>query len=386
MKRSLALLVTSILVLCIIGGCSNNGSSGSNTTTENSSSSGVVSEVNTPEGVSETFIKALVSSDYDTALDCLGLEEGKSFVTAEDIEFFLPRSSFSKALKISGLNCNYVSKIKNSSSDKVVCLVDIEEPIDNSNRVSETFTVNTVLNKGNQWVVDAKEFYYENYKFRTASNVKVTVNGKEVDDSLGVLGTITGLEKEYTLPYVGKKGIDVSIECDNYSFSKTLETSSNNEISKEDRVFKVLNDSEAKECADAIKETWNNLYKGFKGGKEASDFINYFYVDVSSDVVDTVWNGFKKMTKNNSGVGSDRDDNFNLTECIAVPEVLYVSDNEIYINFNYKLTWDYILANANQSMKRNSTLILSKESDGYKIYKLVDEKLFSENNNFIQEW
>lgn len=65
---------------------------------------------------------------------------------------------------------------------------------------------------------------------------------------------------------------------------------------------------------------------------------------------------------------------------------LWLTDNKILVNFDYELTWDYLLVDWNQSTKRQSEIILVKEDGKYKIDTLLDNGLFTENNSFTKEW
>lgn len=355
-----------------------------------SSSSEIKENENTPRTISESFINSLIKKDYETALSCLNLDKSKSFVTSEDIEFYLPRSSFADIMDWTS-DGNIIIKTESVSESEVLCTASFNNDTSSVSIIKPVY-IKTVLNNNNNWTVDASEFYNKNYKFYTAGgDVKVSVNGKEVSNDFCTntsAGNNTGLAYEYTLPYVGEKDIKVELSCDSYTYESVLATSSDNTVSENDMVFKPANVDEINSCIINIKHIWNSLCDNYKSSKRSSCVMDYLASDADSDICNQIWDGFELLHKSNSGVSSDRDDNFKLTMC-KIPNnngVYWLTDNKMMVNFDYELTWDYILADAHETMRRKSNIVLEKENGEYKIYKLIDSGLFTENNNFINEW
>lgn len=387
-KRITALALLALTLVSSFTAC--NGGEKSNPQVQGSQVSEAVNN-STPEGVAETFVKALIEKDFKTALSCFGFNDNESFVTEDDIEFYLPRSSFADVSQVNLEEYKLFVEKSNTTKDTALCDV-VAEKGDGKNITLKNITVSTSLNKENNWVVNAREFYNTNYTFCTAGgDTEVTVNGKKLSDELctnHTAGSVTGLAKEYTLPYVGKKDIEVSLSCDNYTYTATLSTSSDNSVGEQDRVFKTASSEEISKCVNSVKDIWNGVCKDYKSGKKSSDLITYLSSDADSDICSQIYDGMEQLHKNNSGVESDRDDNFKLTQCKAPEDsgVFWLTDDKIMVNFDYELTWDYVLSGFNESMKRKSNIVLEKENGEYKIYKLIDNKLFTENNRFISEW
>lgn len=385
MKRILSILLSAIFVISLFTGCG-----ATETSSDASGNQSDAIKLNKPESVAETFIKSLVSADYDTALSCLNIDEECSFLTANDIEFAVPRSSFADVVNVNMNDFTFSTGLKGSYSDAASCVVSAVDNNDSNN--TRMFSVPMVLDDNNKWAVDNNEFYYENYSFCTAGgNVNITVNGKKVSDKFCVNNSAgaTGLAKEYTLPYVGKKEIEVVVSADgNYVYTQSLATSANNEIGDDDKVFKALDETEETECLDFIKNTWNDINSLYESGKhKATDVLDYLSVNADSDIANQIWDGLELLHKPNS-IEKDRDDNFNLKLCkkSSGTDMLWLTDNKILVNFDYELTWDYLLADWNQSTKRQSEIILAKEDGKYKIDTLLDNGLFTENNSFTKEW
>ncbi len=393
-RNAAGILSAAVLVASAFGGCNAPQAQGQSGQEQSGAqaNSDVNVDANSSEAVSAAFIEALISSDFDTALSCLGLEEGESFLTAEDIEFSFPRSSFSD---IQGLNLDeyqlQVQENESTNPEIGICVVDIIEKASDEGNAEESVTVYTKLSDDNKWIVDAEDFYYTNYTFRTSGgDVDVFVNGMEVSDELCTNNAAggTGLGREFTLPYVGKKEIDVEITCDNYEYTTTLVTSSNNEVTGEDRVYYTISSEDQSKCAEFVKSAWNGLCEKYESGGKATDAMSYLASSADSDICNQIWDGLESCHKNGTAVESDRDDNFNFTQCkpTSGAEEFWMTDDKVIFYFDYELTWEYMLINDIRSMKRQSNIILEKEGDNFKIYQLTDSDLFAMNSNFTSEW
>lgn len=394
MKKCISLLLIAVMCSFVIVGCGNKGTepsgvdavSGTSKAAESPNSSGSSSS----EDVAVEFVNSLMSADYKTALDCLGLEEGKSFLVEDDIGFYLPRSSYacvSDLKTTEGIKVVASDSKKSSNSSATVTVTFVN---DEGNAVNSV-PVKTALNDENKWVVEADEFYNTNYSFRTAGgNVNLTVNGIKVSEDLcsNASAGDTGLSKEYTLPYVGKKTIDVKLSCDNYTYDTSLSTSSNNEVGGDDKAFYILKGDEQTEVFNAVKDIWNDLCTDYKKGNKPTDELNYIASDADPDICTQIWDGFKKMHMRSSSGTQLKNDNFKLTQVKSRSDgdTFWVTDDKIVVNFDYELTWKYLLAHSIDSTKRHSSILLSKEEDDFKIYTLTDTGLFTENNNFTHEW
>lgn len=395
-RNAVSILSAAVLASSSFVGCGSQPQVQEQSSASADSSSSASVDENTPERISAVFVESLISADFDKALACLGLEEGKSFVTAEDIEFSFPRSTFSD---LQDFNLEeyqvQVQEDENANPESGTCVVDIikNDSDDESGQstAEASVTVYSKLSDDNKWIVDAEEFYYTNYTFRTAGgDVDVLVNGIEVTDELctnNAAGS-TGLGREFTLPYVGKKEIEVDLSCDNYEYSTTLVTSSNNEVTEEDKAYYGLSTEEQTKCADFVKSTWNDICESYENNGKSTDVLNYLSSDADSDICNQIWDGLKTCHKNGTAVESDRDDNFKLTQCKSSSgaDELWMTDDKVLFNFDYELTWEYMLINDMRSMKRQSNIILEKEGDNFKIYQLTDSDLFAMNSQFTNQW
>ena len=201
------------------------------------------------------FVEALASGDYNKALSYLNVDVTKSFLVSSDIEFALPRSSFADVVNVNATDFTFTTEIDKLLSDSAICIVSVHDNHNADN--TRMFSVSVVLNDENKWIVDSSDFYYTNYSFRTAGgNTTVIVNDKPLSGEFctSTLAGTTGLAKDYTLPYVGKNEIEVTIISDNYMYTKMLATASDNEIGKDDEFFKAVSEEEDMECLNFIKD------------------------------------------------------------------------------------------------------------------------------------
>ncbi len=53
------------------------------------------------------------------------------------------------------------------------------------------------------------------------------------------------------------------------------------------------------------------------------------------------------------------------------------------VNIAYELSWDY---HGSKNMRRLSHIILAREGEAWKIYRVTDSGLFSSLNYFTSEW
>ena len=351
--------------------------SGFDFTLPGSESSDSVSAGSPAQIVAEEFIKSLAAKDYDKALSCFGLNDKESFVVAKDIEFYLPRSSFSEALNINGAT-SFVSKENISSSAEKTFTVSATDAMGSVFK----FEVKTKLNDNNEWVVDVPEFYNTNFSFRTAGgNVKVFVNDKELSKELCTASNAgtSGLSRVYKLPYVGKKDISVKLVCDNYEFTESLTTENNNPDNSENipTVYKKLDEDEQKKVLDVVKTLYNKLVTAHQDKKDALDMLDYIAKDGDSDICKQIWDNLDRAGKKD----------IKMTLCNPWPDedIFYVTENKIVVNFACTISWiGYTGSTVSENML--NSIILSKDGSDYKIYSVPNTDLFSYFNQFKKDW
>lgn len=351
------------------------GLSGCNTTKEEK---GIEIKTDTPENVSESFVEALISSDFNSAVTCAGLNYKDYFVSANSIKEGLQKSKFADISKVSLSDYSLSSEKIKEDEKGYICEV---KAISNKDNADVKAVKVNVVPAGKQWVVNADDFYNTNFTFQTAGNVKVSVDGKEVPFELCSNMAVGDSEKEYfyTLPYVSKGSVKVEISCDNYTYSQVLETSSNNK--DKERVIKTLSVDEQSVSSKYVMSAWNDLYNDFIKNKNniSDDCISKHLLFENKAVLESRLEAdFNKLVSNGS--------NFEFKNCKPSngKEYEWVSDTEIVCYFDYELTWD--VDKDSNSMNKQSSIVLSKTKNGYKISEILDDSMFSNCNKLTNEW
>lgn len=339
--------------------------------------------------VTSSFIEALACGDFEKALMLTEAYSEDGFVTADDIEWYLPRSSFAKVQNL-GFE-TFKSKSEGEETEgTAVYKITLYDAADTGSSPSEkTFTVNAKLNDENVWVVCEPEFYCVNFLFRTSGgNTSVYIDGKAVseelcsDDEAGQ----SQLCKEYTIPYIGKNDVEIRIKSENFDYTQKVTPNSNNSISSSVSVFKPVDEPE--KCFSFIKDSWNEMCSKYLIGEPASCVQDYIARNASYDLCNTVWDGFEEIHVGASSQGGYKNENYNLTVCKGSTDgdLYWLSDSQIICHFDYELTWYYTFGKSNQSTHQKSSVILSYENGIYKFYEFLDKGLFFEANHYSNEW
>ena len=348
-----------------------------------------VSENMSAKQVSVAFVKALATGDFEKAAAFTEAYGDDSFFFAEDIEWYLPRSSLSGILNLGfeTFKTKASGEEHEGSAEYIVTLFDASES--SGTPAEKTFEIKTVLNDDNLWVVSVPEFYCTNFTFRTAGgNTVVSIDGKEVPKDL-CSNKKSGpykLCKDYTIPFIGKNNVEVTLKNDNYIYSRAVTPNSNNDISSSVYIFKPVDDPE--KCFSYVKDSWNALCAKYLVGEIASCVQDYIAKDASYDLCNIVWDCFEAIHIGESSKCGINNENYKLTTCKASNKgnVYWLSDTHVMCYFDYELTWYYNLGKSNQSTHQNSSVILSMENGVYKFYAFPDTGLFMEANNYSNEW
>ena len=339
--------------------------------------------------VAALFVESLATRDFEKAISLTEATGENSFVFGEDIEWYLPRSSFSGIQKL-GFSL-FKSKVEFEENNGVAeCVVTLYDASESSESPAEkSFTVKCVLNDDNYWVVSVPEFYCSDFQFRAAGgDTSVYIDGKAVsndlcfDDSSGP----QELCKDYIIPFIGKNDVQIELRNENYTYTQTVTPNSNNNITSSVSVLKPVEEPE--KCFSYIKDTWNALCAKYLVGEIASCVQDYISDDASYDLCNIVWDGFEAIHIGDSSQGGIKNENYNLTVCKASNKggTYWLTDKHVMCYFDYELTWYYNLGKSNQSTHQNSSVVLCMENGVYKFYAFPDTGLFMEANNYSNEW
>lgn len=384
--RIISILVLVSIICLVFTGCKNN---------EEGKPVAITNAQQSASDASVAFVEALATGDFETAVMLTEAYSEDGFMFANDIEWYLPRSSFAGIQKLgfetfkSKAEGNEIQDTSRKEGSATYTVTLYDAAADTENPAEKSFVIETLLNDDNMWVVSVPEFYCENFLFRTAGgDTSVYIDGKEVSESLCSNDEAgpTELCKEYTIPYIGKNDVEVRIICENYDYTKTITPNSNNSVSNSVSILKPVDEPE--KCFSYVKDTWNAMCAKYLIGEKASCVQDYIADDASYDLCNTVWDGFEEIHVGDSSQGGFKNENYNLSVCKASSKgnVYWLSDTHIMCYFDYELTWYYTFGKSNQSTHQNSSVVLSVENGVYKFYDFPDTGLFFEANNYSNEW
>ena len=409
MKKAIALLLAALLLTALFAGCIIR-SEGNNTTPSVADSPALTTQTAIPtecqkepesitsqelcptptllpnpdaparmtkeEELAVSFVDALLHVDYATALSMLSSSVyPDALVFEEDIQWALPRTDFRVLENIDRESVQYTTFL-DSNGAVTVKLTDAQGG-------NETVTVRTEIPKdgdGTPRVNGGGDFYRSKYSFRTPSNVQVEINGLPVDKSHIVkknTGTIS-MYTDWTVPVIGVKDKEFRIYCDNFDTTKAITPKSFSDPQKDEdcRIFPMYEDED---ILLAVKNLWNTMYAvASSNDAKASDLYPYIATDADPDVAQNILDGYRSLD-------AEADQNLKMTQAVFRTDgVSFWADNHhLVVNFGYELTWDY---HGGKSMKRLSSIILAKENDGWRVYRVTDSELFTWLNYFTNQW
>lgn len=337
---------------------------------------GIPARLTQEEELAISFVGALLREDYTAALGMLSSSVYPDApVFAEDLEWALPRTDFRVLAYIDPETVQYSTKAERSGAVTVT--------LTDAGGGKETVTVRTEIPKdgdGTARVNGSGDFYRSNYTFRTPSGVSVEIGGIPVDKSHIAkknTGTIS-MYTDWSVPVIGVKDKVFRIYCDNYDVTKTVTPKSWSDPQKDEdcRVFPMYEDED---ILLTVKNLWNGMYAAAVAkDAKASDLYPYIAADADPDVAQNILDGYRSLDE-------DANKSLKMTQTVFRTDGVsfWADDHHLVVNFGYELTWD---SYGSKSMKRLSSIILAKEDDGWKVYRVTDSELFTWLNSFTNQW
>lgn len=379
MKKLLAVFLA-ILTLCLsFAGCGKNNGSESD-----GGKTAQVQVQKAPDSVAEAFIDSLLTSNYTATLQYIGLGDAE-FVTGEDIEWYLSRSSYSD---ITVMNFEYKLKSEVVSKQTETALVNVTVVNKEDEDLSKSIQVSCLLNNDNKWEVDAREFYNTDYHFTTSGgNTTVYINDVPVSDNYLVSDNAGkySVYKEYSIPYIGRNDVTIRVTSDRFDYSETVTPVSNNSSNFE-KITATASDNSAE--LEAVKNLFNRAVEIYESGANQSAYQEIIASDADLLLCETIANGIDSMADDYELGSGDKYTDITMTQCLDNPdaETYYLTDDLVLVNFRYELSFYYRLGSSTQNMHRISHIVLKYENGEYKIHSLPEPKLFTYRNHYTMEW
>lgn len=209
MKKSWKVLLTVIVILAAVGivGCSS--PKKPPTASEAPPEIQETAAERSIKKLTKDFLTKIMAGNLSDLADNI-LIPSDSFVTEEDLTWYIPRSQVSDFL-----DCKVKYEItKIESSDK-------EEEKNISKHVTikvgdREYVLNVILNENNEWKFNFPDMFLQNWRFVVGDDVSVLINNIAVNDSY-IEGAYTGNDAVndhcviYNIPYVVKKEVKLTL-------------------------------------------------------------------------------------------------------------------------------------------------------------------------------
>lgn len=328
------------------------------------------------EQLAVSFVEAMLREDYASVLEMLSSSVYPDApVFEDDIQWALPRTDFKVLKGLDPETVQYTTVLDHGGNVAVT--------VSDASGATETVTVRTEIPKdgdGSPKVNGSGDFYRTRYGFRTPSNVQVEINGVAVDKAY-ITKKNSGSISMYTdwmIPVIGIKDKTVRLSCDCFDASLSFTPKSWSDP-QNDGDCRHMPAYEDEDILQTVKTLWNDMYAVATASEaKASDLYPFIASDADPDTAQIILDAYRQL-------GDKEDKDIKMTQAAFRTDgtTFWANDHCLVVNLAYELTWDYYGA---KDMKRKSHIILAKEGDAWKVYRVTDAELFSYKNYFTSEW
>lgn len=401
MKKVICMLLVVLIVASLFVGCSKGDNKEGTNANKPSESQGQATTVNTDdsedvnkptdpvvtdsqeskparqtkeEQIAVEFLKALMVKDYKSAIEkmtCSLTED--SYVFEDDIKFAVPRSEYKDLEYFDPNTAEYTTRMEYGGTVYVT--------IKDANGESQEFKVYTEIAKespdGTPTVNGSGKFYYESYMFRAPGGSSVEIDSKEVPDSL-ITNKNAGklaIYSDYTIPYIGTKDKSVRIYSDLFDTVQEVTPKAHNSTDNDETCRlqpEYRDETILVDCAELL----NNIFETVEADDaKVSDLYPYFASDIDLNVIQTVFDNIKKE--------GEKDLHVNSVIFRPKNKSFWSTKDSIVLNFGYELQWT---GWGTERMTRYSYIVLKQEEGTWKVYKVLDNELFTWFNEFTHDY
>ena len=328
---------------------------------------------NSPSAITKKYVNNLVNKKYEDNFELIKLENN-SYVVLNDYIAYVENNETYK--DIEGNKEFTIKEITSTSTESTYEITFKKEEQD------KNFSINLVKDEDKWKIKDGNNV--TNWSFEIPIGTKVLIDGREVEQenittnldknkehSLCVIPEIAKVEKEITLEHnLGRSVIKVTPKDETDLFLAP-------EITNTELLYNAYN---------YIKDTWNSMYNDYVN-KVSLETVTSKYFDSSvktEDIKQIYTAAFDKITDATSTYPYH---DMKVTEVVPSKKTqsTVYSEDIILVNFGYKLEYSYIW-DIDYDMKRYSSIILKKDGESFKIYKITDIGLFNYQNMFTNDY
>ncbi len=328
-----------------------------------------------PKGVVEKYVNNLIVKGYGENFALVSIPENHFVETTDYVEFAQKKSDYQ------GLDGFKVKTIQELSLEETKGMYTVI--LTNESEMIKNISVN--VENVNGWKVVEDNLFIKDWSIIVPKGTKVTIGGKEVPESLLVDDATSKNTVKYNIPAITstKKTIVLNNPLQTMTVEETPLSANSGK-----KYEMILNNQELVDKAYAyIKDTWNQMYTSYVGKENVSDVASkYFDSSVDINNVDVYYN--QSLGK----IGDKSEKDFKILEVIAREEKpnYVLTDELIQLNFGYKLSWIYAPTYSSKEnpkeMTRYSKIVLKYDGSSFKIYDVLDSKLFSYANYFTNDY
>jgi hypothetical protein len=314
-----------------------------------------VNNLSKAETASYEFIQYVQKEDYKSALDCLGMDT--TFVTTDDLAWYLPRSNFSEIIG-TDYELEDVQSIKDNLTNNSVFKIG-----------NEQVEINSYLNDDNKWVIKLDDFVIEDWVVKAPLNTVISINDVVVDRSY--IDSSDERNDTYIIPDICNREIPLVVTSSVYGDSKSLVTPTSEEY---DCGFEFstdfINDINAQ-----VKDLLNQINADYEAAEVKEDLDTSVYVSSQAD--ENLAEELKGYLDKEYNSHSMQPSNIHFTQVLVTdkedlsPCLLY-TDSLIGVNLRVEKAWDYAGGGNIDYVTRGYTwLVVEQTDDGLKLYKLA---------------
>lgn len=274
------------------------------------------------------FIEALMVEDYEAAMERMMFGKDGTFVDADGVAWYLPRTDLRDIVGMDGKVIDIVEG-EGTSSKK------IEVTVATDDGAEQTVELLCSLNDNNDYKINVLEMYIEDWKVRVPGNSVLYIDGKEV--SKDYFDKKDNLYDVYNIPALIKKDTEIKIVLDGFGeYTETVMVADNAEV---ENVKFWIDGEEAQDILNGFKDVFNKLVASYGEGKSVSDVLHFFSDSMDTATIDKIYN-------DNIGNGlyqGGKNSNIVMTAIKPNPDenlgIFPRSDKVVVINFGYILNW-----------------------------------------------
>ena len=317
------------------------------------------------------FVTALHQKDYDTVLSLLSSSVySDAPVFAEDIEWALPRTVFRVLKDLDAQTAEY-STVPDHSGNVLVTVRD-------TSGMEESVTVRTEIptdGDGSPRVNGSGDFYRTKFSFRTPGNVQIEIGGIAIDKKYvkqKYSGSIS-MYTDWSIPYIGIKDKEIRIYSDCYDATLSFTPKAWSDP-QQDGDVRFMPRYQEDDVLQTVRSIWQDMYALTQNPEtQASDLYPYIAADAAPDTAQIILVAYRQLV----------DKDIKMTQAVFRTDgtTFWTNDHCLAVNFGYELTWG-----SSYNMRRLSSIILAREGQTWKIYRVTDSGLFSSLNYFTSEW